>query len=520
MTIRPRLSTLICIITAGFAFDFEPAESFGQSAKRGAVTNRRGPSRSAPPSARSTPSPRTPAPSRNPSPSRNTPRNGPGRNVTAPIRTPSRVYTPNRTSPQTQTPRMQAAPAQPRPSTVFQPQRFSSQNQVGQSGISVPGFVRPLTGFGTKPQGSSEGSTTPRMGGIGRPIDSPRRQNAGGTPRQLSFNELDPNSSRNSSNIGRGYTSPIPRVDSFSPSRLFNPLPRSSGFEQRRNEANNRWYGGGRRYGSWCRPVYYDYIRPCYPRHNVYYNYPYWNSGLWAGAWLSSPIVYENNYYESSYPYNYSTQPTVVEVPYPVYVETPTTTTGEPTSAYAAPVESDQTGAAEYGSEFNGPHAPQAAPGNDSAESRMRPFLDAGFRAMEMKLYSQAQRNFLLATFGDERDGVALMLYAIASFARGDYDLASSGLRQALEITPELIAEPFDVRGLYSDDEELARHISSLVAAMDSSEFGNDLHLLLGYLYYSTGDPDNGAMTLAKGITITPSDSLLSSVRAAALAVE
>ena len=133
--------------------------------------------------------------------------------------------------------------------------------------------------------------------------------------------------------------------------------------------------------------------------------------------------------------------------------------------------------------------------------------------------YDDARRMYVRAVLADERDGYAKLLYAVANFALGDYELAATALRRALLTTPQLIDNPVDVRTLYTDPAALDAQLAALEAYVDARAADHEAMLLFGYLLFSRGVADRAASLFERLAAADPSDSPVSLLRDAAVRV-
>ena len=113
----------------------------------------------------------------------------------------------------------------------------------------------------------------------------------------------------------------------------------------------------------------------------------------------------------------------------------------------------------------------------------------------------------------------AELLYGVACFATGDYDVAAVTVRQALTDGPQLMDHPIDLRSLYGDDTTLEFHLDSLARFLSDSTrtgsplSGNDRAFLLGYLYVAAGQAERGLTVLDRLLESDPTDTLASLLR-------
>jgi len=131
--------------------------------------------------------------------------------------------------------------------------------------------------------------------------------------------------------------------------------------------------------------------------------------------------------------------------------------------------------------------------------------------------YEDARRSFIRAVLADERDGYAKVLYAWASFALGDFDVAAAALRRALLTTSDLITYPMDLRTLYSDPAPLSGQIDALFRFNAEHPANRESGLLLGYLFYSIGEADRAASILNGLADSDRTDTMMALIRDSAV---
>jgi tetratricopeptide (TPR) repeat protein len=133
--------------------------------------------------------------------------------------------------------------------------------------------------------------------------------------------------------------------------------------------------------------------------------------------------------------------------------------------------------------------------------------------------YEEARRCYISAVMADERDGYAKFLYAVANFAVGDFEVAGVAMRRALLTTADLIEYPVDIRSLYSDRMVLDAQFETLTGLVADHPDHRDARLLLGYLYYASGDPSRALAVLESVAASDGEDEVLALVRDAAVRV-
>ncbi len=130
--------------------------------------------------------------------------------------------------------------------------------------------------------------------------------------------------------------------------------------------------------------------------------------------------------------------------------------------------------------------------------------------------YAEARRLYISAVLLDERDGHAKLLYAFANFAVGDHSVAGVALRRALLTTSSLIEYPPDVRLLYPNHSIFESHLDGLARSVASQQDNYPAKLLLGYLYFASGDAALAAGVFSELVKKDPDDNVVSLLRDAA----
>lgn len=254
-------------------------------------------------------------------------------------------------------------------------------------------------------------------------------------------------------------------------------------------------------YAGFGRSLFNRGYYPCYGSRYfpAYSHYPYYGSYSYLPLfWPGFASSYTSVYYDS-----------------PAY-DVGTVDYGPPLSSseYAAPQRSAEylgTGVTNEPLAGNAPVAPSesAAPQINQEQAAL---LDRGDEAFTAGRFDEASRWYVSAMLADDKDGVAALLYAVSNVALGDYQVAAAALRRALETTPELIENPIDVRRLYSQASQFETHRDDLAAFVDDHREDRDATLLLGYLYFASGDADR-ARTVFEGVSASdPADELAASL--------
>ena len=133
--------------------------------------------------------------------------------------------------------------------------------------------------------------------------------------------------------------------------------------------------------------------------------------------------------------------------------------------------------------------------------------------------FQEARRLYAQAMLADVTDGYAKLFYGLANFATGQFEVAADAFRRAMYDAPELIDDPIDLRMFYSDPEVLNAQMTDLLLAVGEQPDNTELAFLLGYMYYSTGEPQLAVTTLQPLAGEEAPDTLATLVRDAAIRV-
>jgi tetratricopeptide (TPR) repeat protein len=157
--------------------------------------------------------------------------------------------------------------------------------------------------------------------------------------------------------------------------------------------------------------------------------------------------------------------------------------------------------------------APQQEAPAKQPDQRVLATVGKGNEQFGAGRYADARRSYGEAIAIDDTDGIAELLYGLASFAEGDFTTASVSTRRAMEATPDLVYYPFNIKALYRDQMKFQEHIAALARHSDAQPGDQDAQFLLGYMWYASGDAQN-ARTIFGGLaTNNPDEKLYSALR-------
>ncbi|MBU0717672.1 MAG: hypothetical protein KJ749_05435 [Planctomycetes bacterium] len=160
-----------------------------------------------------------------------------------------------------------------------------------------------------------------------------------------------------------------------------------------------------------------------------------------------------------------------------------------------------------------------AVDGDGASQSRALALVEQGNAAFSDGEFREARRLYAQAMLAESKDGYAKLFYGLANFATNNNQIAAEAFRRALIEAPELIEDPIDFRLLYSDPELLRAQMAELLLAVAGRPGDPELAFLLGYMYFSTGEPEQTIATLGPLAGPEADDVLAVLVRDAALRV-
>lgn len=265
---------------------------------------------------------------------------------------------------------------------------------------------------------------------------------------------------------------------------------------------------GYRQSGTWWRRCYPRDYRRSYGDYGDHYGSYF---GLYASLYYPRHHVvdyyYDPGYYYPSYASGYTTVYTTAPVTEQVYEET----AYYPESVTTMTPESGGTGVAEA----VGTVAPAPAEQSDAdtANPEAATWIERGVAAFAARDYTAARDYYLRAIFADAGDGVAKLLYGLANVPLGEFELAAVAMRHALQNTTELVDNPIDLRGFYPDEETFKAHLTLLSDRVGEHPEDGHALLLLGYLHYATGDPEDAVQRFEQLSVLDGTDELAARLR-------
>lgn len=261
-------------------------------------------------------------------------------------------------------------------------------------------------------------------------------------------------------------------------------------------------YGG---YTYWYPRLY----RSCYPYTYGYFGTslffdPYWNPGYYGTYGGGYSVVTYDTTPPVSYTYNNTTvyESAPAQTYAPAY--TPSYEYGD-APQYRAPSEENAPAsiAQPQGPDRTPPAEPSAtreevSPAPSGTEYQEPAAVREGHQHFGKGEFKEAQSTFLRALLADSGDAYARLFYAMSGMAVGDYAAAAAALRSALELAPDLIESPIDLRQFYRDAATLRSHVEGLGGWLQNRSGEPEARLLLAYTLFATGDPYGAEAELSR----------------------
>lgn len=140
-------------------------------------------------------------------------------------------------------------------------------------------------------------------------------------------------------------------------------------------------------------------------------------------------------------------------------------------------------------------------------------FVEQGHTLFAEGKVDEARQMFVRAVVADDQDGYAKLFYGLANFAAGDYAAATSAVRRALAVSPDLIGSPVDLRQFYKDATVLEGQMESLRRAVSERPDDREAGFLLGYMSFAIGQAEQARAALDPLTQSQPPDELAALVR-------
>ena len=157
-------------------------------------------------------------------------------------------------------------------------------------------------------------------------------------------------------------------------------------------------------------------------------------------------------------------------------------------------------------------------------EARNDRLLEAYLESMSQGLaafyagdYSTSARLFMHAASINQGDAASRIHTTHALTALGRYDEAVKFLRRAVQLQPQFVMLPLDIRKDYGRSDDFEQHYARLLSAAKGSSAGSNTQVLLGYYQLFTNKAVEAAKTLRAAGKHRPGDELVGRLIGAAV---
>lgn len=156
------------------------------------------------------------------------------------------------------------------------------------------------------------------------------------------------------------------------------------------------------------------------------------------------------------------------------------------------------------------PVAQQAEPtmSVDEINSTMR----AGVESFANGGFEDAANAFLRVAMADPQNIDALLAYAIACFAVGDYPASASAIRRGVIAFPSVVDSQFDVRDRYGDASAYEQHLAILEQFVQSEPDSVDGWVVMGFVRHFTGQREISHNTFQMVKSMSADDTRLADI--------
>lgn len=239
------------------------------------------------------------------------------------------------------------------------------------------------------------------------------------------------------------------------------------------------------------------------------YGHRYHHHGYCSSFAFGFSVYDHAGYYYPVYPIYYT-------APYVVYPQTV-----YQQDVYAAPMYPPDTGHANVIAPAPEQEVQPVEPAPDVAEirapsEREQKLIKEGLEAFEQGDYERAARSFLQSAMANPDNIDALLAYAVARFATGDYAVSAIAIRRGVGKFPGVVNAAFDVRDRYGQLEDFERHLTRIERFAQEHPEDIDGWLVLGFIRHFSDQRELSARTFELVLRLSEDDAPLAEIFLAA----
>lgn len=206
-----------------------------------------------------------------------------------------------------------------------------------------------------------------------------------------------------------------------------------------------------------------------YPGYHRYYSYPYVSYPYYpyypTTTYIESPPVYYQNVVVQSPPAD-------------SYQSGEDATAPSGVGPITQPYESEQ------GSTDQKQTTTDAA---QQETERLNKLMVEGTDLFTQAMYEQAARSFSQVQTADPNNVDAILAYALARFAAGDYPASANAVRKGIRLVPEVVNSTFDVRDRYGSMADYDSHLNAVENYARGQLDNLDGLITLGFVQHFSG---------------------------------
>jgi len=155
--------------------------------------------------------------------------------------------------------------------------------------------------------------------------------------------------------------------------------------------------------------------------------------------------------------------------------------------------------------------APEAAEIRVPSE-REQKLIKEGLASFEQGDYESAARSFLQSAMANPDNIDALLAYAVARFATGDYAVSAIAIRRGVGKFPGVVNAAFDVRDRYGQLEDFERHLIRIERFAQEHPEDIDGWLVLGFIRHFSDQRELSARTFELVLKLSADDAELAKI--------
>ncbi|UCD29084.1 MAG: hypothetical protein JSV03_00955 [Planctomycetota bacterium] len=145
-------------------------------------------------------------------------------------------------------------------------------------------------------------------------------------------------------------------------------------------------------------------------------------------------------------------------------------------------------------------------------DERTQELMTDGIQAFTDGKYETSAQLFLSAAMRDKGNLDAILAYAVARFATGDYSISADEIRRGIGLFPPAVDSVFNIRDRYGNQEDFEKHVRILEKYVSSHPDDVNGWLVLGFVRHFSHDRAMAAQAFEILKERSPKDAKLADV--------